>query len=131
MLSIGKYQSFLPRPNLNGEQIKISEMGCCSQNPLRNFHYSDFTMGAMASQMTGVSIFCSTVCSGEHQRKHQKLRVTGLWKANPPVTGGLPSQRASNAEMFPSNNVTMAHKGGKADYKWLLSRTLCVGNPYH
>ena len=27
-----------------------------------------------------------------------KLRVTGLCEGNPPVTGGLPSQRASNAE---------------------------------
>ena len=34
-------------------------------------HYSDVTMGMMASQVTGVSIVCSTVCSGTHQRKHQ------------------------------------------------------------
>ena len=27
-------------------------------------------MSAMASQMTGVSIVCSTVCSGGDQRKH-------------------------------------------------------------
>ena len=30
--------------------------------------------------------------------KTSKLCVTGLWEANPPVTGGFPSQRASNAE---------------------------------
>ena len=34
-------------------------------------HYSDVIMSAMASQITGVSIVCSTVCSGAGQRKHQ------------------------------------------------------------
>ena len=31
-------------------------------------------------------------------KKTLKLRVTGLCEGNPPVTGGFPSQRASNAE---------------------------------
>ena len=31
-------------------------------------------------------------------KKTSKLRFTGLCEGNPPVTGGLPSQRASNAE---------------------------------
>ena len=34
-------------------------------------HYSDALMSAMASQITGVLIVCSTVCSGAGQRKHQ------------------------------------------------------------
>ena len=55
-------------------------------------------MSAMASQITGVSIVCSTVCSDADQRKHQKHCVIGLCEGNPPVTGGFPSQRASNAE---------------------------------
>ena len=33
-------------------------------------HYNDVIMSAMASQNTGVSIVCSTVCSGADQRKH-------------------------------------------------------------
>ena len=33
--------------------------------------YSDVIMSAVASQITGVSIVCSTVCSGTGQRKHQ------------------------------------------------------------
>ena len=69
-----------------------------------SFHYSDDTMSAMASQITGVSV----VCSGADQRKHQISASTGLcvcmcacmcvrgWGA--PVTGGFPSQRASYAE---------------------------------
>ena len=31
-------------------------------------------------------------------KKISKSRVTGLWEGNPPVTGGFPSQGASNAE---------------------------------
>ena len=31
-------------------------------------------------------------------KKTSKLRVTGLWKGNPPVTDGFPSQRTSNTE---------------------------------
>ena len=60
-------------------------------------HYSDIIMSAMASQITNTSIVCSIDCSGAYQRK-SKLRVNGLCEGNPHVTGGFPSQRASNAE---------------------------------
>ena len=35
---------------------------------------------------------------GRRSKKTSKLRITGLCKGNPPVTGGFPSQRASTAE---------------------------------
>ena len=54
-------------------------------------------MGAMASQITSVSIVYLTVCSGA-DKKASKLSVTGLCEGNSPVTGEFPSQRASNAE---------------------------------
>ena len=47
----------------------------------------------------GVSI----VCSGA-DKKTSKLHVTGLCEGNPP---GFPSQRASKAEMFSFDDVTM------------------------
>ena len=66
---------------------KISESSTLSpgqtppkQNPILNtlnglyytlHHYSDVIMGAMESQITGLSIVCSVVCSGADQRKHQ------------------------------------------------------------
>ena len=34
-------------------------------------HYGDVIMRAMASRIAGVSIVCSTICSGTDQRKHQ------------------------------------------------------------
>ena len=61
------------------------------------FNYSDVIMSAMASQITGVSIVYSTVCSGS-SKKTSKLRVTGLCEGNSPVTGEFPAQRASNAD---------------------------------
>ena len=62
-------------------------------------------MGATASQITGILIIYSTICSGADQRKY---RVTDIWKGNPPVTGGLPTQRASNAEMYLLDDVMMS-----------------------
>ena len=59
-------------------------------------HCSDVTMSAMVSQITGVSIVCSTVCSGADQRKHQSSALVAF--VNPPLTDGVPSQRASNAK---------------------------------
>ena len=35
-------------------------------------HYNDGIMSEMASQITGVSIVYSTLCSGADQRKHQR-----------------------------------------------------------
>ena len=34
-------------------------------------HYSDVVMSSMASEITGISIACSAICSGAYQRKHK------------------------------------------------------------
>ena len=43
----------------------------------------------------------------EWSKKTSKLRITCLFERNLPVTGEFPSQRASNAEMFPFDDVIM------------------------
>ena len=40
---------------------------------------SDIIMSAMASQIAGVSIVCSTICSGAHQKNIEALRHWPLW----------------------------------------------------
>ena len=40
-------------------------------------------------------------------KENIKLRVTGLYVGNSPVTSELPAQMASNAEMFPFDDVIM------------------------
>ena len=52
-------------------------------------------MGAIASQITSLTIVYSTVYSG---KKTSKLRVTGLCARNSSVTGEFLAQMASNAE---------------------------------
>ena len=55
-----------------------------------SWHYNGVLMGAVASQITSLTIVYSAVYSGADQRKHQSSAS--------PVTGQFPTQRASNAE---------------------------------
>ena len=58
-------------------------------------HYCDVIMGAMASQITSLTIVYS---AGRRSKKTSKFRVTGLCAGNSPVTGEFPAQMASNVE---------------------------------
>ena len=64
-------------------------------------------MSAMASQITGVSIVCLTVCSGADQRKHERsaslVFVRGIhrWPVDHPHKGPL------TRKMFPFDDVIM------------------------
>ena len=66
-------------------------------------------MGAMASQITGVSMVCSTVCSGADQRKHQIsaslafVRGIHRWPVNSPHKGPI------KRKMFPFDDVIMTY----------------------
>ena len=44
----------------------------------QQLHYSNVIMGAMASQITNLTIFYSTVYSGADQRKHQSSASLAL-----------------------------------------------------
>ena len=57
-------------------------------------HHNDVIMGAIASQITSLTIVHSSACS----KKTSKLRATGLCVGNSPGTGEFPAQMASNAE---------------------------------
>ena len=56
------------------------------------WHLSDVIMSTIASQITSLTSFYSTVYSGADKKKTSKLRVTGL------CAGKFPAQMASNAE---------------------------------
>ena len=60
----------------------------------RKLHYSDVIMGAIASQITSLTIVYSTVYSGADQRKHQSSASLAFL----PVTGEFPAQMVSYAE---------------------------------
>ena len=70
-------------------------------------HYNDVITGAMASQITGVSIVYSTVCSGADQRRHRSsaslafVRGIHRWLVNSPHKGPV------GWKMFPCDDVSM------------------------
>ena len=72
-------------------------------SPAVHMHYSDVIMSAMLSQITGVSIVCSSVCRGADQRIHQSSASLTLVGGNLPATRGFPSQRASDVENVPTS----------------------------
>ena len=55
-------------------------------------------MGAMASQITSLTIVYSTVYSGEDKKKHQSSTSLAFCAGNSPGTGEFPAQMASNTE---------------------------------
>ena len=54
--------------------------------------YNDVILSAMTSQITGVSIVCSTFLFRHRSMKTSKLRAIGLCEGNPPDYCGFPSQ---------------------------------------
>ena len=73
--------------------------GRASTPHVRLEYYNDVIMGVVASQITSPTIVFSTVYSGADQRKHQKVRDTGLCEGNSPVTSEFPTQTASKAHV--------------------------------
>ena len=55
-------------------------------------------MGAMASQITNLTVVYSAYYSRGRSKKTPKLGFTGLCVGNSPVTGEFPAQMTSNAE---------------------------------
>ena len=74
----------------------------------RKHHYSDVIMGAMASQLTRVTIVYSAVYSGADQRKHQSsaslafVRGIHRWPVNSPHKWPV------TRKMFPFDDAIMS-----------------------
>ena len=84
-------------------------------------HYNDVIMGAMASQITSLTIVYSTVYSRKHQRKHQSsaslafVRGIHRWPVNSPHKGPV------TRKMFPFDDVIMLKTFVDLSY-------VCMGN---
>ena len=72
-------------------------------------------MGAIAYQITSLTIVYSTVYSDADQKKISKLRVTGLCAGNSPATGEFPAQMVSNAENV---SIWWRHHVQMDFYRW-------------
>ena len=79
-------------------------------------------MSAMASQITGVSMVCSTVCSNANQRKHQS-------SAPLPFVRGInwcpvdPHKRPVTRKMFPFDDIIMKLVWGKPPFREVVHIT--------
>ena len=73
-------------------------------------HYSDVTMGAIASQITSLTTVYSTVYSEQVKEIHQSsASLAFVW--------GIQREPANSRKMFPFDDVIMGHKAGcKADW---------------
>ena len=87
-------------------RVSAVDLACISVDDLY-LHNSDVIMGAMVSQITGVLIVCSTVCSGVDKRKHQSsaslafVRGINRWPVDSPHKGPV------TWKMFPFDDVIM------------------------
>ena len=78
------------------------------------FHYDDVRMGAIASQITSLTIVYSTVYSGADQSKHQSSASLAFvwWIHRGPVNS--PHKWPVTRKMFPFDDVIMFTE----DYWW-------------
>ena len=71
--------------------------------------YSDAITGAMASQITGVGVVCSTACSGADQRKYQSSASRAFVRGIHQWPMDSPDKRPVTRKMFPSHDVISEH----------------------
>ena len=93
-------------------------------------HYNDVMMGAMASQISSLTIVYSSVCSRAAQRKYQSsaslafVRGVHRWPVNSPHKGPV------TPKMFPFDDViinfviTIAHHTTETNYYHIISYLL-------
>ena len=93
----GRFQGHKP-PQCGLEPLWSLIPKCNALDPTNQYHYGDVMSGAIASQITGLTICLLNRLFGCRSKKTSKLRVTGLFVGNSPGTGEIPAQMASNAE---------------------------------
>ena len=90
-------------------KVTMSGYSMSKQFPslLTRYHCSDVIMSTMASQITGVSIVCSTVGSSADQRKHQSsASLAFMWGIHRWPVNSL-HKRPVTRKMFPFDDVIM------------------------
>ena len=70
-------------------------------------HYSGIIISSMASQITGISVVYSTICSGAHKRKHQSSASLTFVKEIHRWPGTSPHKGPETRKMIPFDEVIM------------------------
>ena len=76
-------------------------------SPSSSMHYGDVTMGAIASQITSLTIVYSNLLFRRRSKKTSKFRVTGLCVGNSPGPVNSPHKGPVPRKMFPFDDVIM------------------------
>ena len=79
-------------------------------------------MRAAGSQITGVPIVCSTVCSGGDQRKHQSSALLAFVRGIHRCPVYSPHKGPVTRKMFPFDDVIMLCHGWNATTRYYLSK---------
>ena len=77
------------------------------RNILSTLNQSDVITSEMASQIVGVSIVCSTVCSGADQMKHQRFASLAFVREIHLSPVDSPNKGTLTRKMFPFDDVIM------------------------
>ena len=78
-------------------------------------------MSAMASQITGVSIVCSTAGSGADQRKHQNSASLAFVRGIHRWTVNSPHKRPVTRKMLPFDDIIMCSEWASMKHPWALT----------
>ena len=74
-------------------------------------HYSNVIIGAMASQITGVTSVCSIVCSGADQRKHRSSASLAFERGIHRWPGDCPHKGLVTQKTFQFDDVIRCGNG--------------------
>ena len=72
-----------------------------------NLHYSELIVSEITSQITGVSMVCSTVCSGVDHRKHQCSESLAFVRRILRWLMNSPHRRPVTRSLFPFDDIIM------------------------
>ena len=81
-----------------------------SRDLVLTWHYGDVIMSTMASQITGVSVVCSTVYSGSEERKHQSSASLAIVRGIHQSPVNSPHKGPVTRKMFPFDDVIMGRR---------------------
>ena len=93
------------------------------ENQFRRLQYGNVKRGAMASQITGVSIVYSIACSGADQRKHQSSASMAFVKGIHWSPVNSPHKGPVTRKMFPFDDVIMLWRFWHLPQRWSLTVT--------
>ena len=90
------------------DSTHLKKQGLWCRTVINLIHYSDAIIGAMASQITSLTIVYSTVYSDADQRKHQSSASLAFVRGIHRLPVNCPHKGPETRKMFPFDDVIMS-----------------------